>query len=137
VRVLADGGWSLRLLFAQIERSFFDEFSPVRSLVLSVPGEGFYSISGEREGRIGLLDGRDDRLGLGFLVNASCRFVSRAFFTCMQSRTPLATATESLAFRQSAELSPSGVGEASLCLDGSDIRETTGELAIGFRKVPG
>jgi hypothetical protein len=92
---------------AEIERSFFDQFNPVQSLVLSVPSKGFYSISGEREGQLGLLEGPDDRLG--FWVNSSDRFVSEAFFTCMQSITPLATATESPAFKQSVKLSPSAL----------------------------
>jgi hypothetical protein len=93
---------------------------------LLVPGEFFYWISCERKGRMGLLDGRDNRLS--FWVNSRDRFVSEAFFSCMQSRTPLATATESHAFKQSAKLSLSAVGEASLCLDGSDVRETAGLL---------
>jgi hypothetical protein len=125
---LADGGWSFRLL----ERSYFDHFIPARSLVFSVPGEGFYLITGEREGRIGSLV-EPGHLP-GFWVNSSGRFVPEVSVLWMQSHTPpttrpatltpLATATESIAFIQSAKLSQSGVGEASLCFDDSYVLET-------------
>jgi hypothetical protein len=54
----------------------------------------------------------------------------------MESQTPLATATDSLAFMQSAKLSRSAIGEASLCFDTSNVLESAelqsaGEPAIG------
>jgi hypothetical protein len=120
---LADGGWSLRLLSdsAGIERSLFDQLNPVRSLIVSVRGEGFYWISCEREGRIGFLAEPGDRPG--FWVNSSGRFVPTTSVVWMESQTPLPTATavDSLAFLQSAKLSRSAVAEASLCFNGSDV----------------
>jgi hypothetical protein len=114
----ADGGWLLRLLSSGIKRSLFDQFIPIRSLVLSVPGEAFYSISCERDGRLGLLTGPD--APPGFWVNSSRLFVPDASVVWMESQTPLAT--ESLALMQSAKLSPSAV-------DGSDVLESAALLA--------
>jgi hypothetical protein len=92
VSSLDEGGWSLRLLSdsAGIERSLFDEFHPVPSLVLSVRDEGFYWISCEREGQIGLLAELGDRPG--FWVNSSGRFVREASLV-LRTPTPVATVT--------------------------------------------
>jgi hypothetical protein len=53
VTMPAGGGWSLCLFFFGFERRFFDEFTDVRSLVVSVPRPGNYSISCEQDGRFG------------------------------------------------------------------------------------
>jgi hypothetical protein len=117
---LADGGWSFRLL----ERSYFDHFIPARSLVFSVPGEGFYLISGEREGRIGYFV--EPGHPPGFWVNSSGRFVPEVSVLWMPSHTPPttrpatltppATATESIAFIQSGKLCFYGSGVPAITI---------------------
>jgi hypothetical protein len=80
-----------------------------------------------------------------FNASSDGLIVPAARFHAQPSRTPTSTVMKSFAFIQLARLSPSAVGEASLCLDGSDVLESpallpssnpsTSELAISSRKL--
>jgi hypothetical protein len=87
-----------------------------------------YSISGEREWRIGLLAEPDKPPD--FDVNFSVLFVADASFILMEANRPKATAiaTESLGFVQSDEPSLSSVRDPSLGFRGSDALETVALL---------
>jgi hypothetical protein len=97
---LANGGWFFCVLSSGIDRCFFDEFIEVRSLVVSVPRDGFYFISAERDGRIGLFAELDRPPG--FDVNSSSLIIAAARLEWMESKTPTPNptprATESLPF---------------------------------------
>jgi hypothetical protein len=100
VTMPAGGGWSLCLFSSGVKRWFFDEFTDVWSLVVSVPMPGFYEIAGERNGQVGQLvvPGGSG----GFEVNSSSLVVEAAEFKDMPSaprtRTPTRTTTESVFF---------------------------------------
>jgi hypothetical protein len=98
------------LLTSGIERSFIAQFIPVRSLILSIPGDGFYSISCECEGQIGFL--ADPESDSDFWVNSLGLVVPEASVVWAESRPHLAT--ESLGFIPSVNLSRSAASQASL-----------------------
>jgi hypothetical protein len=136
------GGWSLCLLSSGVGRCFFDEFIDVHSLVVSVPTPEFYSISGERGGRVGQLVVPGGSPGFqvepGGLVVQVAEFVeptplatSSLLFVQSWNLPPSLIAYKSLLFEKSADLSLSPVGQSSLMLGSSEPPQTEGFLQSG------